>query len=181
MNSNTDLLYNAYTIEEMREAIRLNPDVNIVCPKHDNMVPLEHLLCNTYRFLERDGFTSSETYEGMIELLLQAGAKYDHALHQIEFKDFTDEAKIRLLRLFMNYGFDFKTHLVNIEYFTIVDEPVKEFITRGYRMEKIRDTFCASMIQNWFLKKYYDPYHPYGKKRLEREFSQIEKELLKNR
>jgi hypothetical protein len=194
MNLNIELLYLATNIKELQEAIKVNPNINEIPPKH-NIGILEYYILYTYDSKEEiDIFTRNakidiftrkgqiikgkKTLLNMIELLLKNGAETNGCFDSLMWNLLlNDEVKIDICRLLLNYGAKFDFNIEKRKDFIDFVPRVFNYIVEGYRIEKLRESFCAAQIQNWFLKKYYDPYHPYGKMRLEREFSKLEREV----
>jgi hypothetical protein len=172
-------------MKELQEAIKINPNINEILPKY-NIGILEYYILYTYDSKkEIDTFTrNAQIIEGkktlldMIELLLKNGAETNGCFESLMWNLLlNDEVKIDISRLLLNYGVKFDFNIEKRKDFIDFAPKVFTYIVEGYRIEKLRESFCATQIQNWFLKKYYDPYHPYGKMRLEREFSKLEKEV----
>jgi hypothetical protein len=171
MNQDIDQLFDAVSVDQLREAIESNPDVNEVSPKY-GQIAINYLV-NYHKFvLVRIATANGPSHDeliGMIGLLLEAGSETDGLYLDILMSYFPLEVKIRLCRLLLDRGVQY----TNEEFYDYYSPEVVRFIKVDYKLEKIRDSFCAAQIQNWFLKKYYDPYHPYGKRRLERIFEDL--------
>lgn len=184
MNQNLELLYLANSVELLKEVILLNPNVNEIHPRYSTNA-LRNLLVTGY-FLGESSYkicatkikSENELLE-MIKLFLEAGSNTEYCLDCLIFSQHTEDVKKNFARILLDYGAKSVFFSLDKTLFIIQLKEIMEYIQYGYYLEKIQEKINARKIQQWFLKMYYDPYHPYGKSRLEREFSVLSKELSK--
>jgi hypothetical protein len=179
MNQNTQSLYSASSIEELKEAIRLNPDVNESIPPY-RVNALRTLLTSGYFIGEVHYSYTPIKIKSDIELLemvklhLDSGADKEYCIDVVLWTSHSHEFKKKLIGLLMDYKAKPKMTKNILQHY---NQELVNYAFEGYYLEKIKKSLCASIIQNWFLKKYYDPYHPYGKSRLEKVFLILENDL----
>jgi hypothetical protein len=189
-----DHVYEASTAQELIEAIRQNPDINEISanPYYRRATAFQHFLDNVadcrpnYIVFTHLKVLTYDVLIEMVNIFISNGAKLDNALFFVVWSIMTERAKIAVCRLLLDAGATMEevrseeddlyfslnqTSMPLLNYVRDYQHNLHDFLEHGYRLEKIRESFCATMIQNWFLKKYYDPYHPYGKARLERDFT----------
>jgi hypothetical protein len=189
-----DLVYEASTPQELLEAIRQNPDINEISanPYYRRATAFQHFLDNVVDYRPNYiVFTHLKVlpYDDLIEMVrifVRNGVNLDNTLYFVVWSNMSEKAKIAVCKILLDAGASMEeirpkdnylylaynmTSMPLLYYTERSQQNLHDFLERGYRLEKIRDNYCATKIQNWFLKKYYDPYHPYGKARLEREFT----------
>jgi hypothetical protein len=182
MASHIELLYYATSVEQLEKAIKLNPDINCIHGIYHTNALRVLLTSGYYKGEPAYPYTplridsADELYQ-MVEMHLKAGADTEYCIDVVLWTSHSFEVKKRLITLLMDYGAKTKSPRSLLEHY---DKDLLTYIFEGYYMDKLKLSYNATMIQNWFLRKYYSPYHPYGKARLEREFSKIERELSRN-
>jgi hypothetical protein len=185
MNQNLDQLFCATSIDQLKEAIALNPNVNEIHPRYGQIAIQYHLnlhkmILDYIPYIPRDKeIPSHDTLYEMVKLLLEAGSETDELINCIFFSFFPYLVKKRFCKLLLDHGVKCEEVEDEYHYLYYYCPELARYIKVDYKLEKIRDSFCATQIQNWFLRKYYDPYHPYGKERLERVFNDLTNELKK--
>jgi hypothetical protein len=180
MNRDLDQLFQAVSVEQLREAIESNPDVNEVHPLY-GQTAIQYYL-NLHKmvldYIPTDTrIPCYDTLYEMVKLLLEGGSETEELINCVFFSFFPFVVKKRFCKLLLDHGVKCPEVDDANHYLYYYCPELARYIKMDYKLDKIRESFCAAQIQNWFLRRYYDPYHPYGKKRLERVFNDLISEL----
>lgn len=177
MNQNRYLLFSASSVGQLKEAIKSNLDVNQFHNEYFQTVIQYYLNLHKIDLLTSDKQVSdNDTLYEMIKLLIEAGAELDQTINSLFMCTIPLLFRKKLCRLFLDNGAECDE---TDNFYNYYSPELLQYIKVDYKLEKIKENICARKVQRWFLKMYYDPYHSYGKARLEREFLELERELTK--
>ena len=97
----------------------------------------------------------------MTRMFLEAHGKIKDELLFVCFSDLFLDLKIEICRMCLDYN---AVDINVLQNYVLPESELLNFFKVGYRMEQIKKSYNAGVIQSWFLKRYYDPEHRFGKK-----------------